>query len=169
MIPLVAFAAVVAVMYVELRISQRHEQALRASGAYEPPGDVYRWMRIVYPACFFAMTIEGLIAAASRPVVTRYAIVGLAILVSAKALKFWAIASLGPLWSFRVLVRPDVRLVTAGPYRYLNHPNYLAIVGELTGMALIVRAPVTGIVSLVVFTVLLVKRIRVEERALGLR
>jgi methyltransferase len=164
--PLAAFVAVASVMYVELRISRRHERLLRASGAHEPPGDVYRWMRLVYPAAFLAMTVEGL---ASPPGPTAAAVAGLVVLAAAKALKFWAIASLGVTWSFRVLVRPGEALVTTGPYRYLRHPNYLAIVGELTGMALLVRAPITGALSLISFGLLLRRRIAVEERALGLR
>lgn len=167
-------------MHVELRVSQRHEHLLRRSGAYEPPRDVYRWMRIVYPACFLAMTVEGVIGTLKTggatqglfdgrtPTVT-VALAGVVVLAASKALKFWAIASLGPNWSFRVLVRPGTRLVTSGPYRYLRHPNYLAIVGELLGMALIARAPIAGALSLVAFGFLMHKRIAVEERALGLR
>ncbi len=181
LIPLFAFAAVVTVMYVELRVSQRHERYLRASGAHEPPGDVYPAMRIVYPASFAAMAIEGLILSAPRtsamvaelsglaPSMRMLTIAGLVILVGAKALKTWAIVSLGTAWTFRVLVLPGTRLVTSGPYRYLRHPNYLAIVGELVGMALLVHAPVTGAGSLLVFGYLLRKRIATEERALGLR
>ena len=177
MIPLLAFVAVVTVMYVELRVSQRHERHLRASGAHEPPDDVYPAMRIVYPASFAAMTIEGLIGTAVKTgefstlgsSMRTLTIAGLAILVGAKALKTWAIVSLGTAWSFRVLVLPGTELVTSGPYRYLRHPNYLAIVGELVGMALLVRAPVTGAGSLLVFGYLLRKRIAIEERSLGLR
>jgi len=180
MIPLLAFGAVAAVMYVELRISQLHERLLRASGAHEPLHDVYRWMRVVYPACFAAMTVEGLIrpktgfpmgalsgnlAIVGLPV----AVAGVLVLAASKALKFWAIGSLGLNWTFRVLVRPGSQLVTSGPYRYLRHPNYLAIIGELLGMALLVGAPMTGLASLVGFGLLLRKRIEVEEQALGLR
>jgi methyltransferase len=54
----------------------------------------------------------------------------------------------------------------SGPYRYVNHPNYLAVVGEIVSFALIVGALITGVVALVLFGWLLRKRIRVEERAL---
>ena len=70
-------------------------------------------------------------------------------------------------WSYRVLVIPGEPLVTAGPYRVLPHPNYLAVVGEMIGVALIVWAPLTGILSLLGFGRLMVARIGVEDRALG--
>jgi methyltransferase len=85
----------------------------------------------------------------------------------AKALKIWVISSLGWRWSFRVLVLPDVPLVSGGPYRLMRHPNYLAVMGELLGMLLIVFALMTGVIALIGFGLLLVRRIRVEDRALG--
>ena len=47
-------------MLVESRVSARNERRLRAAGAVEPPGDVYRTMQIAYPGCFVAMAVEGL-------------------------------------------------------------------------------------------------------------
>jgi methyltransferase len=191
LIPLLAFGAVVAMMGIELRVSRRHERLLRASGAREAPGDVYPWMRIVYPACFVAMTIEGLIVTAPqsqgaapgnfghlRGILSVWlgpmhgaaiTIAGVVVLAASKALKTWAIVSLGPAWSFRVLVRPGTPLVRSGPYRCLRHPNYASIVGELLGMALLARAPVTGIASLLAFGILLRRRIHIEEQAVGLQ
>ena len=94
-------------------------------------------------------------------------LIGLAIFGLAKALKVWAISTLGGRWSYRVLVVPGEPLIARGPYRFLSHPNYLAVVGELVGMAMIVWAPVTGIAALIAFGRLMVARIRVEDRALG--
>ena len=85
----------------------------------------------------------------------------------AKALKYWAIASLGPRWTFRVLVPHDAPLVTSGPYMRLRHPNYVAVIGELAGFAILVGAIATGILSVAGFGVLLWRRIVVEEQALG--
>ena len=59
---------------------------------------------------------------------------GLVVFVVAKALKLWAIRSLGERWTFRVFVLPGSRLVTDGPYRWVRHPNYIAVVGELVGL-----------------------------------
>jgi methyltransferase len=102
-----------------------------------------------------------------QPGVTRATAAGAAVFVTAKALKYWAIASLGPRWTFRILVPPQAENVTHGPYRYLRHPNYVAVVGELAGMAMLAQAPIAGSTSVVLFGTLMLVRVRVEERALG--
>ena len=94
---------------------------------------------------------------------------GVVIFACAKALKYRAIATLGDRWTFRVLVPPRSQRTLLGPYRVLRHPNYVAVAAELAGYAMLARAPLTGVVGTVGFGVLLLARIRVEERALGLR
>ena len=91
---------------------------------------------------------------------------GVALLVAAKALKLWAMSALGPLWSFRVLVLKDHPMVATGPYRFLRHPNYVAVAGEIAGCGVAMGAVVAGIVSLLVFAGLMARRIRVEEEAM---
>ena len=110
------------------------------------------------------MGVEG---ALTGPAPKTLLMVGLAIFGLAKALKVWAISSLGWRWSYRVLVLPGQPLVSTGPYRFLPHPNYLAVVGEMIGVSLIVWAPITGILSLLGFGRLMIARIGVEDRALG--
>lgn len=152
-------------MLLEARLSHRNEIALLAQGAREPADDVFPLMRVVYPLCFLAMVAEGWYRAHT---IIECFILGAAIFLTAKLLKYWAIASLGARWSFRVLVPPNSSLVTSGPYRYLHHPNYVAVVGELVGAALMARAPFTGTLAVVVFGVVLMARVRAENRALGI-
>jgi methyltransferase len=92
---------------------------------------------------------------------------GVAVLAAAKALKWWAILSLGPFWTFRVVVVPNAPLIRRGPYRWLRHPNYVGVVGELLGVAIIAGAAVSGVAAMTGFGVLLIKRIRVEEQMLA--
>lgn len=153
-------------MVFEAAVSARNERMLRARGAWEPPDDVYPTMQAAYPVCFLAMIVE---AAVRRVEFDTGLAAGAAVFLTAKALKYWAISTLGPRWSFRVLVLPGAPLVTNGPYRLLRHPNYLAVVGELTGMALMADAAATGLAAVIAFSALLLLRVRVEERALGLR
>lgn len=143
--------------------SRRHERALRAVGAIAPADDVYAWMRVVYPGMFVAMTAEGVLAA---PACSTLVTTGICVFLAAKLLKWWAILSLGRFWSFHVLVLPGAPLVTGGPYRFVRHPNYVALMGEIAGVALMMRAPITGTLSAIVFGALLVARIRVEDRML---
>jgi methyltransferase len=164
--PLSLLAVVFIPMLLEARLARRNEQALIAAGAREAPDDVFPVMRVVYPLCFIAMIAEGWYRGDT---VSNLVFAGACVFVAAKVLKYWAVASLGPRWSFRVLVPPDSSLVTSGPYRYLQHPNYVGVVGELGGIALMSQAPVTGAMALVVFGLVLMARVRAENRALGIR
>ncbi len=158
--------AVLLTMALEGLLSAHNERVLRARGAVEPGDDVIRWMRLAYPLGFVAIGIAGV----TNPTLDRDRVLwGFALLAAAKALKFWAVATLGPRWSYRVLVLPGEPLVSGGPYRYVRHPNYLAVLGEYAGIAVIVWAPLTGAVVMAVFGWLMWRRIRVEERALGIR
>jgi methyltransferase len=163
-IAVLTLVAVLAAMLGEAVLSRVNEAGLRRLGAVEPSGDVYRVMQVAYPLAFVAMAIEG---ALTGPAPRSVLLAGLAVFGLGKALKLWAIASLGHRWSFRVLVLPGRPLVASGPYRYLRHPNYLAVLGELAGMALTVGAPVTGAAALLGFGRLMWRRIQVEDRALG--
>ena len=156
--------AVLLLMAGEAVLSSFNERQLRARGAIEPPNDVIGSMRWAYPGAFLLMGIEG---ALSGPAPRDLLIGGLALFGLAKALKVWAISSLGSRWTYRVLVLPGTPLITSGPYRFIPHPNYLAVVGEILSVALIVWAPVTGVLSTIGFGWLMAARIRIEDRALG--
>ena len=169
MSPAVAIAALTTlasllIMAGEAILSSFNERQLRARGAIEPQDDVIGWMRWVYPGAFVAMGIEGALTGPASPDVLMG---GLALFGLAKALKVWAISSLGAKWSYRVLVVPGDPLVTTGPYRFISHPNYLAVAGEIASVAMIAWAPITGTLATIAFGLLMIARIRVEERALG--
>lgn len=163
-IALLTLLAVLLMMGGELILSAFNEARLRARGAIEPGGDVIAAMRWAYPGAFVAMAIEGALSGPAPPTVLAF---GLVLFGIAKAFKMWAIASLGPRWSYRVLVVPGEPLVHSGPYKFIAHPNYLAVVGEMAGVAATVWAPITGTLGIILFGWLMTMRIRVENRALG--
>ena len=162
---LIVVIGVLLLMLVELQLSYFNERALRARGAVEPPDDPYRLMRLAYPGAFVAMGLEGATHALNRDAL----VAGLVLLGVAKLLKFWVMATLRDLWTFKVLVPKDAPLVTAGPYRFVNHPNYVAVILELVAVALALSAPVTGLASVLLFAWILRRRMAVEDRALGRR
>lgn len=164
MIALATLAILALAMGAESRRSRRLARALLARGARDPEGDVYRPMQVAYPACFLAMACEGGATGVAPPMIF---LVGAAIVIAAKGLKYWAIATLGDRWTFRVLVPPGASLVRGGPYRWMAHPNYAAVVGELCGMALMMSAWLTGPVAIAGFGMLVWRRIGVERKALG--
>jgi methyltransferase len=162
---LAALGITLALMLVELRISRGNERLLVARGALAPADPVYPAMRWAYPGLFVAMAIEGVISA---PHDRALVIAGIVVFAAAKALKAWAIASLGTRWTYRVFVVPGERLVRSGPYRWFRHPNYLGVIAELLGFALLAGARWSGPVAVLCFGELLRRRIRAEEQALGL-
>lgn len=91
----------------------------------------------------------------------------LALVVAAQALRWWCIATLGRQWNTRVIIVPGMERVTGGPYRFLSHPNYVAVVIEGFALPLVHSAWITAIVFTLCNAVLLATRIRVENRALA--
>jgi methyltransferase len=165
--PAIAAVTVIAVLLImagEAVLSAYNEAQLRAKGAIEPQGDVIDVMRWAYPLSFVAIGIEGALTGPSPRDVLMF---GLALLGFAKALKLWAMTTLGSRWTYRVLVLPNVPLIKSGPYRFLSHPNYLAVAGEIGSVAMIVWAPITGVLAAIGFGWLMIKRIRIEDRAVG--
>jgi methyltransferase len=163
-IPALAFVLVYLPMAAEARLSAIHERALRRAGALEPRGDVYRAMQVWYPAAFLVMLLEGVLRAVALDALV---VSGAAIFLLAKLVKYWAIATLGDRWTFRVLVPPGSVRTVAGPYRRMRHPNYVAVAGELVGVALAMHARYSGPVATTAFVCLMLRRVSIEERALA--
>jgi methyltransferase len=163
---IVAATAVVifAFMAIEARRAALNERTQRAAGGIEPRGDVYPLMQLAYPGAFAAMIAEGALRGGAPAMV---AALGVAVFAAAKALKWWAILTLGRAWTFRVIVVPGGRRITSGPYRFFKHPNYVAVVSELLGAALMCGAVLAGPAATAFFLVLILKRIAVENRAVA--
>jgi methyltransferase len=154
--------AVFGFMLVEARRAAVNERAQRARGGVEPPDDVYGVMQLVYPVSFLVMLAEGVWRGGAPALLFP----GATVFAAAKALKWWAILSLGSFWTFRVIVIPGSTRIVRGPYRFVPHPNYVAVVGEFIGVSMLTNARWSGPAALLVFAALLGKRIAVEERSL---
>jgi methyltransferase len=163
----VAALALIAVLLIvagETILSVYNERLLRARGAISPEAewrDAGMW---AYPVCFVAMAVEGAIAG---PAPARVLAAGLLVFGVSKALKLWAISTLGVRWTYRVLVLPGESPIAHGPYAFVRHPNYAAILGEMAGMAMIVWAPLTGVLAVIGYGAWLRRKSAGEDRALG--
>ncbi len=149
-------------MIIEAQLASRNESAQRARGGVEPDGDVYRWMQWAYPGVFLGMFVEGYVRG---PAPMARVWLGVLLFAAGKALKWWAIRTLGPYWTFRVIVVPDAAPIRTGPYQWMRHPNYVGVVGELAGAMLVTGARIAGPIAILLFGALLVRRIAVEDRA----
>ncbi|MCK6593099.1 MAG: hypothetical protein L6Q76_36555 [Polyangiaceae bacterium] len=149
----------------ELFLSRRNAARAFARGAVEVGQRHFRVMSIFHTAFLIACAAE--VIAFSRPFPGALGFVCLGGALAAQALRYWAIASLGDRWNVRVIVIPGDPPVTRGPYRFLRHPNYLAVVLEMAFIPLIHGAYWTAILFSIGNAALLWVRIRAEEQALG--
>ena len=150
----------------ELRRSRRNTRRLLAEGAVEYGRRHYPIMVALHSLLFVACIAERLIRQpVTPPLVSGAALLGLA---GAHALRRAAVRALGGRWTTRVIVLPRAPLVSRGPYRYLRHPNYLAVAVEVACIPLAGGCVVTAVLFSAANALLLRARIAVEERALGL-
>ncbi len=149
----------------ELAVSRRHRRRLLARGGVEEGAADYRWMVLLHTAFLSSCVAEPWLL--ERPLVPLLASAMLVLLLLATALRYWAIATLGERWTTRVICLPGAPLVTGGPYRYLRHPNYLAVVVEFAALPLVHTAWLTAAIFSLANLVVLRRRIAVEEAALA--
>lgn len=161
-IALVGAAALAAIL--ERLRALRHETRLKEAGAEEVAPWVYLVMAPVYTLVFPAAIVEHVLLHRRPPLPFAAAMVVL--FLAAKGLKLWAIRSLGDLWTMRVVLSHPLRVVTGGPYRHVRHPNYVAVLFEVTTLPLAGGAWITAAVAGAAFLALLRARVRTEERAL---
>ena len=161
---LLLIAAVAVERLVELVVSRRHERALRARGAVEAGASHYPLMVALHAALLAGAPAEVLLL--DRPFLPWLGWPMLALVAATMTLRYWVIATLGERWTTRVLVLPGAPLVARGPYRWLRHPNYLAVTVEVFALPLVHTAWLTAIICGVANLAVLALRIRVENVAL---
>jgi methyltransferase len=161
----VLLLAVAAERLAELVISQRHLRWARERGALESGQGHYPVMVVVHIALLVGCLVE--VHALDRPFVDWLGWPMLAVVVVAQTLRWWCIATLGSQWNTRVVVVPGLSLVDRGPYRWLRHPNYVAVVAEGVALPLVHDAWLTAVVFTAVNGVVLSVRIRCENRLLA--
>jgi methyltransferase len=148
----------------ELVVSQRHLHWARHRGALESGQGHYPVMVVLHIALLLGCLVE--VNVLDRPFTAWLGVPMLVVVVAAQALRWWCIATLGPQWNTRVVVVPGLPLVTTGPYRWLRHPNYVAVVAEGVALPLVHTAWLTAAIFTVLNAGLLTVRIRCENALL---
>jgi len=149
----------------ELRLSMKNAAWAFARGGKEYGHAHYRFMTVFHTLFLVACVAEPWLLHREFPMPWGYVALGFALL--AQGLRYWAITTLGTRWNTRVIVLPEAEPVTGGPYRFVRHPNYVAVVLELLVLPLVHGAWLTAIVFTVINALLLRVRVGVEEAALG--
>lgn len=149
---------------VELGISQRNQRWLLAKGAVEVGRGHYPWMVLQHSLFLASCLVE--VWWWARPFFPMLAVAMLVALAMSMALRYWVIVTLGRRWTTRVYCLPGEPLIRSGPFRYLRHPNYLAVAVEIAALPMVHTAWVTALVFSLANSLLLARRIRVEEEGL---
>ncbi|CAM3478075.1 hypothetical protein GCM10007368_36260 [Isoptericola cucumis] len=151
----------------ELVVSARNARWSFARGGVESGRGHFGAMVALHTGLLVACVVEVVVA--DRPFLPWLGWPMLALVLGSQGLRWWCIATLGPRWNTRVIVVPGLPLVRRGPYRWLPHPNYVAVVVEGIALPLVHTAWVTAVTFTVLNAWLLLGfRIPAEERALRL-
>jgi methyltransferase len=166
---LVAFTVLVGLVALErlaeLVVSTRNAAWSMARGGRESGRGHYPVMVALHSGFLVAMLVEAWVRRPDVPAALAWTM--LALVLASQALRWWCIATLGHRWNTRVIVVPGLAPVTGGPYRFLTHPNYVAVVVEGVALPLVHAAWLTAVVFTVANAALLTVRIRVEDAALA--
>ena len=154
----IILAAVTAQRGGELLLSRAHTEALMARGAVEIAPGHYPLMVAVHTAWLISLWAFGY----DQPI----DIIALVIYLALQVLRVWVMATLGARWTTRIIVLPNAPLVTSGPYRYLRHPNYAVVAGEIAILPLTLQLPAVAVIFTLLNAGVLLIRIRAENQAL---
>ena len=137
-VPVIILALVTLQRLAELWLSARNTRRLRARGAREVGAGHYPLIVAVHVAWLAALWW----LAPGRAIDAFW----LAMFVALTIARIWVVATLGSRWTTRIIVLPDAPLVKEGPYRFLNHPNYWVVAGEIAVLPLVFGLPVVALI-----------------------
>lgn len=146
----------------ELALARRNTRALMARGAREIGASHYPLIMGLHAA--WLLSILWFLPQA---VTIRW--LWLALFAVLQGLRLWVLRSLGPYWTTRIIMLPDAPLVRTGPYRFVRHPNYLVVSGEILVLPLVFGETMVALGFSLANAALLYWRIRQEETGLAPR
>jgi methyltransferase len=143
----------------ELAVAAQNTHRLREAGAIEIDRQGYPWFVLLHAGWLLGLyLLVPADAPPSWPLLGVFALLQLG--------RLWVVATLGRRWTTRIIVLPGARLVEGGPYRYLRHPNYAIVIAEIAVLPLAFGAVAIALVFSALNLALILRRIRVEDRAL---
>jgi len=161
---LILLLAVGALRIFELRVSKRHQQRMVAEGASKVREPHFRWIVIVHTAVLVGAAAEVIFL--RRPFIPWLAAAMFALFLASNGIRLWVVRALGVRWSVQVMDARQLGVITTGPFRYVRHPNYAAVILEMISLPLIHTAWITALATSAAYSFALTKRIVAEERVL---
>lgn len=150
---------------IELRVSSRHRRELLKSGAAASDERGFAGMVLLHIGILVGALVEAVVFERNAPFwIGVPAALGV---MAASALRVWAIRSLGRHWNVRVIDSTTLGVIQSGPYRFVRHPNYVAVFLELALLPLVAGAWLTAALGTALHVWVLAKRIRHEESVLN--
>ncbi|PIM66984.1 hypothetical protein CTU88_38875 [Streptomyces sp. JV178] len=149
----------------ELVVSRRNAALSFARGGVEAGRGHYPFMVVLHTGLLVGALVEVWLRRPDTVAVLAWTM--LAVVAASQALRWWCINTLGRQWNTRVIVVPGAARVADGPYRWIPHPNYVAVVAEGLALPLVHSAWVTAIAFTTLNGFLLATRIRTEDAALA--
>ncbi|HJS32350.1 MAG TPA: isoprenylcysteine carboxylmethyltransferase family protein [Alphaproteobacteria bacterium] len=146
----------------ELWLSRSNTRRLMAMGGIEHGAAHYPWLVVLHAGWLVALVL-------GVPADAEIDGFWLTIFVILQAARFWVLMTLGEAWTTRIITVPGRPLVRSGPYRYLRHPNYAVVAGEIAVLPLVFEQWLIAIAFSLANAVLLYERIRVEDATLAER
>ena len=143
----------------ELYIASRNEKWLRSQGAVEYGREHYPYIVALHTLFIISIVVEYLLRGG-----TPVSYVFLALFIILLLLKFWILSSLGKFWNTKIFRVPGNGPVKKGPYKFLKHPNYVDVVCEIAIIPLVFHLYYTAIIFTVLNAIMLMVRIRVENK-----
>ena len=143
----------------ELVIARRNTQRLRALGAQEFAPAHYPLIVALHALWLLGLWIFGY----DHPIQLAW----LAVFIILQGLRAWVLISIGRRWTTRVMVLPGETLVARGPYRFVKHPNYIVVIGEIAVLPLCLGMPLYALLFSILNAAVLSIRIRAENNALA--
>jgi methyltransferase len=143
----------------ELVISSHNTRKLLARGAVEMAPRHYPLIVAMHAAWVAALWIFGHDQPVNLVILPFYVVL--------QGFRFWVMRTLGSRWTTRIIVLPGQPLVSAGPYRFLSHPNYAVVVGEIALLPLVLGLGWLAAIFTILNAAVLAIRIRAESRALA--
>ena len=144
----------------ELVVSRHNTHRLLDRGAIEVAPGHYPLMVAVHAAWLISLWILGHDQPVNIPGLLSYLVL--------QGFRFWVMWTLGSRWTTRIIILPEQPLVSAGPYRFLAHPNYAVVTGEIAVLPLVLGLPHLAAVFTILNALVLAIRIRAENRALAI-